>query len=170
MKKLILIASISLLLLSACDDAKFNRYPGKKLDAIPQELFGVYCELDVKGKKKDKISIEKDNWSVYSKDVKIYLNDSNVISSYNGAYFYSTLNKDSLWNVCYIEPKGKILNFYLFTYDKVLPKEKNTILNYFYPKFNQDSTPFFIMDEEKLFRYSKNDLIKDKPLIRLKRN
>jgi hypothetical protein len=174
MKNIIVLSFLTLIFLSSCKDAMFDRYPGTKLDSIPQELRGEFKDPDTKSKTKNTIIVAKNYWMESSKDTKYFLSDSMVLSSYNGAYFLSTLDDNKqYWHILYVKPSGKDLELFALFYDSKVPAEKNSITKYFTPKFDADSNAVFTMNEEKLLLYTQKELLNEESMklkrIKLKR-
>jgi hypothetical protein len=161
MKKFLIIPFLAMVFLTACNDAKFDRYPGTKLDSIPREFRGAFRDTDKKSKKTELIIVEKNYFSMSSTDHRNYLSDSTVMSTYKGAYYLSFLGGNKkYWQVSYIKTSGKNLLIYPLMYDEKLPNEKNSITKYFSPKMGTDSSYYFTMDEEKLLEYTQKKLMK----------
>ncbi len=168
MKILFLISIIGVVIFSSCNEAKFDRYPGQKLDTIPLAFRGVYLDPDKKAKKKEFITIGDTYYSVSGEKKKYKLGDSMVLSVYKDAYFLSNLSDENFWYITYIKPSGKDLLVYQLLYDEKLPNEKNSITNYFTPKIDADSNYLFTMNEEKLYLYTQKELLKEE-YMKLKR-
>ncbi len=169
MKIFIFLSLLSAIFLTACNDAKFDRYPGTRLDSIPMQFRGVFKDPDKKSKQKNFIVIEKNYWMESVKGIKNYLSDSMVISNYKGAYYFSSMEANNrYWQILYIKPSGNDLLLYPFLFDKNIAREKNSITKYFSPKMDEDSNYIFTMNEEKLYEYTQKELIKEEAM-RLKR-
>lgn len=165
MKSTFIYFSCLIFVFTSCNNAKFNRYPGTKIDSVPEQFRGVFRDPDAKGKKKNEVVIiAKNYWKEGAKDTKYFLNDSNIISVYKGVYFYNILNDNTFWSVFYIKPSGKNFNLYSLDYDPKEPSDKNSILKYFTPQLDKDSNYVFTMDEEKLLQYAQKELLKEKPM------
>jgi hypothetical protein len=166
MKKFFLVLSPLIYFLASCDSAKFDRYPGAKLDSIPQEFRGTF--IDVKSKRKDTsyIVIGSKYWTEFPKGAKTVLGDSSVLSIYKGKFFYSMREENSpYWNVTYLMQNEDKLSFYALEYDARKPSAQNIILNYFHPVIDKDSNSVFKMDEEKLYEFCNKELLKNEPVI-----
>lgn len=169
MKNSFLVVLLTLLSLTACNDAKFNRYPGTKLDSIPLEFRGVFMDPDKKSKTGNVIFVEKNYWMESNKGTKEYLSDSMVLSVYKGAYYLSTLDDNQkYWYILHLKTSGKDLLLYPILYDDKKAKGGNSITKYFTPQLDTDSNYVFTMDEEKLLEYTANDLMKEESM-KLKR-
>ncbi len=169
MKNVVLVSLLIILLLPACDYAKFDRYPGTKLDSIPQEFRGIYKDPDKKSKIQNNIIVEKNYWMESTKSAKYYLSDSFILSTYKGDYFLTTLedNKRACY-VLYLKTSGTDLLLYPILYDDKKPKEKNSMTKYFSPQIEKDSSTVFMMNEEKLWEYTQKELLKGESM-KLKR-
>jgi hypothetical protein len=166
MKNIFLVLIPVIFFMVSCDSAKFDRYPGARLDSIPTELRGTYA--DVKAKRKDStyIIIGSNSWTEFPKGTKTVLGDSSVLSIYKGKFFYSMREDNSpYWNVTYLVPLEDRISFYSIDYDPRKPVSENPILNYFTPKADKDSNFVFIMDEEKLSALCGQELMKNDPAI-----
>jgi hypothetical protein len=167
MKNPLLISALSLVLLSSCNDAEFDRYPGTKVDIIPKEFRGVFKDPD--SKSKNTIIVDSTYWMESSKREKNYLGDSNVLSAYNGAYYLSHLEASrNRWQVMHVTTSGKDIVLYALTYDTKKKPEENKITKYFQPQLDKDSNTYFVMNEEMLWQYSHKELLREEAM-RLKR-
>lgn len=168
--KIYFVFAVSVLFfLTSCNDAKFNRYPGTKLDSIPVDFRGIYKDPDSKQKQENSIIVETNYWMESSKPVKYYLSDSMVFSEYKGLYFMSSTDgPNQYWHVINVRKSGKDLVLYPILFDEKKPYEKNLITKYFTPQLDADSNMVFTMNEEKLWEYSNKELLKEDPM-KLKR-
>jgi len=168
MHKILGIIFFSGIILASCNEAKFDRYPGTKLDSIPVQFRGIFKDPDPKNKKNNEIVVGSNYWMESNGKEKVFLSDSNIISTYKGEFFYSMQNQNSYWEVTYLKPSGKDIYLYALIYDAKQAASKNSILKYFAPVLDKDSNYVFTMNEEKLLQYSRRELLKDTPM-KLKR-
>jgi hypothetical protein len=161
MKILFLISIIGIVIFSSCNEAKFDRYPGQKLDTIPVAFRGVYLDPDKKAKRREFITVDENYYYMSGEKKKYELGDSMVLSIYKDAYFLSSLSSDNFWYITYVKPSGKDLHLYQIVYDEKLANDKNSVTRYFTPKMDKDSNYLFTMDEEKLYMYTKKELLKE---------
>lgn len=166
------VAFLFLLLASSCNFARFDRYPGQKLEAIPDTFQGTFYA--VAGKKSANkgddtsfVVVSKQYYQEYNQDKprspkeKKVLNKDFLVTSYRGLTFLATFSEtDSLWDVFVLEPSKT--GFTVRTMPDITPEDrqgKNDKAGKYKRYFNEKSRIehsgrvvwYYEMNEEKLY-------------------
>ena len=164
MKKNLFYVLVSLVFLTACNEANFDRYPGTRLNQIPEAYRGKFREEKQKGKEREWYDIGADYYIEYPKGEKHLLGDSLVFSQYKGMDFISALHDNNpYWTVMNLKVNKNKLCFYPVNFDP--KKNDDQLKNYITPEMLPDSMYVFKMNEEKLAAYIKEYLWKQKPEV-----
>jgi len=144
-------------LLSACSLAKFDRFPGVKLNEIPGEFQGYYKQV-VPEKLIDRedstgLRIGPTWWEMVKPEgtTRTGMGDSVILSQYKGRYFISVTNSYvKYWYVFVAEPDGKgaITARPIVASGRKLPLRK-----YLERLPVNDSDIVYRMNEEQLLKY-----------------
>ena len=144
-------------LLSACSLAKFDRFPGIKLNEIPTEFQGYYKQV-VPEKLLDRedstgLRIGPTWWEMVKPEgtTRTHMGDSVILSQYKGRYFVSVTNSYvKYWYVFVAEPDGKGV---ITTRPIVANGRKLPLRKYMERLPVNDSDIVYKMNEEQLLKY-----------------
>ncbi len=144
-------------LLSACSLAKFDRFPGVKLNEIPTEFQGYYKQV-VPEKLLDRedstgLRIGPTWWEMVKPEgtTRTNMGDSVILSQYKGRYFVSVTNSYvKYWYVFVAEPDGKGA----ITTRPIVANGRKLPLRKFMERLPvNDSDIVYKMNEEQLLKY-----------------
>lgn len=97
--KIKLLILLIIVVATGCQSLKFDRYPGEKQSAFPQELQGTYLYIHESNNKSDTdtIIVSKNSYSTIESGIKTLkvLDTENVFSTYSSRNFYFMKNESN---------------------------------------------------------------------------
>lgn len=169
MKKIILFIFLAAILAS-CESIQFDKYPGSKLDSVPDMFRGEY-QLTFKGTKKTEsmedsttVFISKNSFTqIGKKETTIkFLSDSVVISTDNGNYFVSE-REGSSWKCTQLIPGDGLIQVRDFYVKAENNEQAGKVLKKYFsnvkPVETSQGKSFIVkMNEKELMKYAKKQL------------
>ncbi len=165
--KIKLLILLIIVVATGCQSLKFDRYPGEKQSAFPQELQGTYLYIHESNNKSDTdtIIVSKNSYSAIESGITTLkvLDAENVFSTYSSKYFYFMKNESNWIGFEIKKHKKGLLLVPIINPTKKSTKRDEKILNKYFEEVKlvsssntlENSTFSVKMNEENLLKYSK---------------